>query len=318
MQENGSGMMRDEMGAERAALQELGNYLRHTRESRGLGLAEVVETTKIRSRYLQAIEDGDLSIMPGIVYARGFIRSYADFLGLDGVKLTAQYLSARDVPDINGSEVEEAPDYQSMSYTPSNTRVNVRKQGQTNDGQKRSLVHRALSKERHWSMQSRIGAVAIALVFVTLIIVLSTALNQPTAKKTVESAAPIPAHTTKNSKTGTVKHHTAKAVTTKSNVVLTQVSSTPVSSSFQVTTGVPLKLSVTGVSGRCWIQVIGDGQMLVTSAIVAPGQIESWTAAHSIQIDAGASRYLSMTINGMPVPLAKTATGGYTYSFVKK
>jgi hypothetical protein len=62
----------------------VGKALREARERRKLGLSEVEEATKIRSRFLGALEDEEWQRLPGDAYARSFIRTYADFLGLDG------------------------------------------------------------------------------------------------------------------------------------------------------------------------------------------------------------------------------------------
>jgi cytoskeleton protein RodZ len=73
-------------------VRELGQFLRTKRESLGLSLDEVQERTKIRKRYLIALENGDWSVLPGYVYGRGFVRSYAEVLGLDGLELLQTYM----------------------------------------------------------------------------------------------------------------------------------------------------------------------------------------------------------------------------------
>ncbi len=52
-----------------------------------LTLEKVFESTRIRVQYLQALEEDDLSVMPSPVQARGYLRNYAEFLGLDVAKL---------------------------------------------------------------------------------------------------------------------------------------------------------------------------------------------------------------------------------------
>jgi transcriptional regulator with XRE-family HTH domain len=61
----------------------IGSELRAERERRGLALAEVEARTKIRVRYLAALEDGRYEVLPGPAYARAFLRDYAEELGLD-------------------------------------------------------------------------------------------------------------------------------------------------------------------------------------------------------------------------------------------
>ena len=60
-----------------------GEQLRAAREARKLSIAQVVKAIRIRGYYLEAMEADDLSIMPSAVQARGFLRAYAEFLGLD-------------------------------------------------------------------------------------------------------------------------------------------------------------------------------------------------------------------------------------------
>jgi transcriptional regulator with XRE-family HTH domain len=61
----------------------IGATLRAAREMRHLTLAQVSESTRVRTHYLQALESDDLSAMPSAAQARGFLRIYAHFLGLD-------------------------------------------------------------------------------------------------------------------------------------------------------------------------------------------------------------------------------------------
>lgn len=60
----------------------IGTRLREAREKRQLSLQQASETTKVRAHYLQALENDDLTTMPSAAQARGFLRIYAEFLGL--------------------------------------------------------------------------------------------------------------------------------------------------------------------------------------------------------------------------------------------
>jgi cytoskeletal protein RodZ len=61
----------------------LGEVLRTAREAKGVDLVRVERETKIRERYLAALEEGDYRELPGAVYTRGFLRNYGAYLGLD-------------------------------------------------------------------------------------------------------------------------------------------------------------------------------------------------------------------------------------------
>src|SRR3954447_12040612 len=69
----------------------VGSILREARNRRKVELSEVEAATRIRFRYLRAIEDEEWDVLPGGVYTRGFIRTYASFLGLDGDRLVSDY-----------------------------------------------------------------------------------------------------------------------------------------------------------------------------------------------------------------------------------
>jgi cytoskeletal protein RodZ len=61
----------------------LGSELRAARLQKELSLDEVEQELRIRAKFLGAIEAGDYSLLPSQVQARGFLRNYAQFLGLD-------------------------------------------------------------------------------------------------------------------------------------------------------------------------------------------------------------------------------------------
>jgi cytoskeleton protein RodZ len=71
----------------------LGPSLREARLKRGLELDAVQKVLRIRRRYLEALEDERFELIPGEVYARGFLREYAEFLGLDSSLYIDEYNS---------------------------------------------------------------------------------------------------------------------------------------------------------------------------------------------------------------------------------
>jgi transcriptional regulator with XRE-family HTH domain len=69
----------------------IGETLREARSRRKVDLSEVEAAIKIRVRYLQAIENEEWDALPGGAYTRGFIRTYAGYLGLDGDRLADDF-----------------------------------------------------------------------------------------------------------------------------------------------------------------------------------------------------------------------------------
>src|SRR5438094_3876266 len=72
----------------------LGSKLKAAREARQLLLSEIEWATRVRADYLKALEEEDYDRLPGAVYARGFLRTYAAYLGLDPEPLVVEFNAA--------------------------------------------------------------------------------------------------------------------------------------------------------------------------------------------------------------------------------
>ncbi|MEH6476052.1 MAG: RodZ domain-containing protein, partial [Sneathiella sp.] len=71
----------------------VGAHLRRERERQGYSLHDIAENLRLRPRQLQALEDGNYDALPGQTFVAGFLRSYANALGLDGVAVVDLYKS---------------------------------------------------------------------------------------------------------------------------------------------------------------------------------------------------------------------------------
>jgi cytoskeletal protein RodZ len=91
-------------------IKSVGVQLRRAREERELTLSQVARATHIRTHYLQALEEGDFSRMASHVQVRGFLRSYADFLGLNAEEiLDALRQTQTPAPPPEPDEAAEIP-----------------------------------------------------------------------------------------------------------------------------------------------------------------------------------------------------------------
>lgn len=72
-------------------MKEIGQLLNQRRKELNISLKEVENATSIRLVYLQAIEDGDMTRLISPVYAQGFLKQYAAFLGMDGDRLVREH-----------------------------------------------------------------------------------------------------------------------------------------------------------------------------------------------------------------------------------
>jgi len=87
-----------------------GNWLRRQRELREISLREIADVTKISIRYLEALEQDRFDVLPAPVFAKGFLREYARYVGLDPDEVVNSYLTAQEEvepteqPEMRGSQ----------------------------------------------------------------------------------------------------------------------------------------------------------------------------------------------------------------------
>jgi transcriptional regulator with XRE-family HTH domain len=80
---------------------EIGSTLREARMRARIDITEVEQATKIRAKYLRALENEEWSLLPGATFIKSFLREYADFLGLDSRTLVEEYKLRYDRPSEN-------------------------------------------------------------------------------------------------------------------------------------------------------------------------------------------------------------------------
>jgi cytoskeleton protein RodZ len=77
---------------------EIGDQLRETRVRNRIDITEVEAATKIRTKYLRALENEEWDLLPGPTFVKTFLRTYADYLGLDARNLVEEYRSRYERP----------------------------------------------------------------------------------------------------------------------------------------------------------------------------------------------------------------------------
>lgn len=93
----------------------LGEKLRQAREAKGIPIGEVAEQTRIAPLYIESIDNDDYRALPGGIFNRGFIKSYAKYVGVDEQEALADY--ARLLNDTEGNDVEEVKTYNPLVLT---------------------------------------------------------------------------------------------------------------------------------------------------------------------------------------------------------
>src|SRR5215210_877846 len=89
----------------------IGETLREARLRQKVDIADVEDATKIRAKYLRALENEEFDRLPGATFVRTFLRTYADYLGLDSQLLVEEYRVSHDRSD--------EPDVQQFTPQPS-------------------------------------------------------------------------------------------------------------------------------------------------------------------------------------------------------
>src|SRR6266581_4721141 len=100
---------------------EIGSSLRAARMRQELELSQAEHDTRIRAKYLRALEDERFDALPGPAYTKGFLRTYADYLGLDAQPFVDEY-NTRFAPE----EEEPAPPPQLGFDTAAGSRLHRR------------------------------------------------------------------------------------------------------------------------------------------------------------------------------------------------
>jgi hypothetical protein len=111
----------------------IGATLREARERAHLDIVDFEARTKIRAKYLRALEDEEWSLLPGYTFTKGFLRTYADMLGLDGRALVDEFKRQYRDP----SELEGPPLSPAGRRDPRRSRERPREQGGERGGRGR-------------------------------------------------------------------------------------------------------------------------------------------------------------------------------------
>ena len=119
------------------AVMDIGKTLQDTREARNLSLDTVAQDTNIRKVYLEAIEQNDFASLSGDVFVKGVMRTYGNYLGLDGALLVEEYKAARagNMPVKNNNTIRESRNVKVRPTFKSNRDI-----GSGNGGEHRLLL----------------------------------------------------------------------------------------------------------------------------------------------------------------------------------
>ena len=241
----------------------VGDILRREREKQGRTIADVEQGTSIRALYIEHIERGNVAELPGMVYAKGFVRNYAKFLGLIAENLVQQFAEE------NGSASPPSAPEPEMSAP-------TRRISLSNVGDE-SLSNISIGTPSA-SYAGIFGKLAAGIIVLVALVgggaAVISAINSP-ARETAatppvktEQSAPAPAAAEADASDATRAAAAADGV----------------------------RVSVT-LTERCWTEVTVDGKS-VFEGIIEKGKTENWQGKESVVVRAGNAGALDVTCNG--------------------
>ncbi|TDY50544.1 cytoskeletal protein RodZ [Alicyclobacillus sacchari] len=309
-------------------MQELGQILRSKRESLGLTLDDIEERTKIRKRYVEALEDGDWSVLPGRVYARGFVRTYAEVLGLDGVELLQTYVDGRESGSANESagRAEQSPsDPEKRAAgaveTERKPAAKMVEPRSLNEFQRnRSKVDRSLSQPQRersrrsgaWIGQGALIVAAFVVIGGAYVLIHDHRGAKGTTKEPVKTAVSqpqsTPHHQKPSSVTGNTANGTGSATAPKpvKPAPAIQIVAEPYANgayTYKVLNVTHMQVDVQVVSGQLWMSATADGAAVDPNDLLNAGQSKTFSANQNVTIHLGHVQGVQLSVNGHPVAL---------------
>lgn len=260
----------------------LGEELRRLREDKGLSLREVSDATHIGSRFLQAIESDNYSILPGGIFNRGFVRSYARYVGLDEEQALVLYNQQLE------AQGGEAPRTTAPSW----------------DG----------IEEETSSPWGTIALIVIILLLLSAGIYTAyrwfkgeDATNQivgsspvPTASiNASESSSPSPTV----SATATASLSASPAITPSVSPTASPSPGATASPAAPLTGNLQVKIQIG--ENQCWLKVKSDANPAAEGTL-NPGDVREFSASEKMVLSIGNAVGVTATLNGRPMNLPRT------------
>lgn len=284
------------MGVTEASVRPLGEWLRQRREELGISLEDAQEATRIRIRYLEALEGEDFEALPNAVVTRGFLRNYADYLEMDAQEAADRFARIAGPAEPESPADDESSPFETELFRP----VALHKI----DGRRR----------RWWLLAGLLVILAVALGWLawmgypTVDDWLASAVTraQPTPIRRVTSEPPATVTRTATTALATDPAPMATLPATVASgqptptleIGLTPTSTASPSPSPSPTepiyTGIFLELVFTDTS---WIQVTADGVRQFQGELEA-GTYQSWYAEQRIELRIGNAGVVEVTVNG--------------------
>lgn len=269
----------------------IGEILKNTRLDKGLSLEQIEEATSIRKIYLAAVENGDYAKIPGDVFTKGIIRTYGNYLGLNGPEMVTLYKAACAGVDPEEVKPAEIRTTSKISVTP----------------------HLKPQKNSSGLFTYLISFVLLVIVAAAGYIFLFSGSKEPEnvvipkqsalsddASKTNEIAEQEKAKIEADAKKAKERAEQA-AVAKAQKEQPDDAKKAQQKQAAASQNNVNLYMSC---NDRCWVEVTADGEKVFEGTLVS-NQEKNFSANKKIIVKYGNIKAMQIAVNGQPVPVEK-------------
>jgi len=271
-------------------MDELGTILRETRAARGQTLADVAHVTRIRVRYLEALEEGRYDALPTPVHVWGFMRNYALYLKLDPEPLIARYKAGRRVVQDIPPEKQVR---QELDKAPSQPPETVDLNGELEDS---PVFFRPVGG----SLQAPAWFSGDILVGAFILVALLALLYWAGSRFLIPAITGVRATETPVAETTRLPTRATAAAAFQPTRISTPLAPEPTIPS--IFSSIQLQVVV---RERSWMQVVVDNE-IVQEGLAQAGDIYAWDGQELVKLRTGNAAGLDVTLNGQELGLLGT------------
>jgi cytoskeleton protein RodZ len=253
-----------------------GASLKQARESKGISLDQIATETRISTRFLRAIENEQFQLLPGGIFNRGFVRAFAEKVGLDPDQAVADYERMAEVrqPEVPIATQPAPP---------------------------------APGKKQRRLYPIAVGVLALVIVIFYVVTRESGHIAQTASAPATPSVAPpdnVPETTAASpeSQSKQTPNPTPAPTPTPAPIPAPQASA-PTPSAPSAQNALSLEIDAQDPS---WIKVVADGKSANPGEILEPGMTRKYTAQNKFRVSVGNAGGLSLKLNDKPMkPMGK-------------
>lgn len=265
----------------------VGEILKNTREAKGITIEQVAEATSIRMLYLVAIENEQFNLVPGEVYLKGFIRNYANYIGLNGPAMVERY---KEQVEANKKHEHSLPPQSQEVAEPQKTSIISKKKAEASRNNScviKSFFSRIMTKNLILALSC-----IVALLFLGYFISGFFFDDKGTDNNKINNAV--------STQSALKKPKESTVLKDKGGV-------------YAVKDAANIEVKVV-YSAECWTEAYADGKEAFVG-IMSNGKSISWSADKELVIKLGNVRAAKITCNGQEIPYEPDENGVVVRTF---